>query len=581
MIKVIAKFFSILDLDQKKKLIFLLLLSFVAAILEMLGLSLFIPIITSLNNFDFHYNIFTNSSLVNFFHSFVIFFNNKIFLFLIFLGVFFLIKTIILIYFSGVSSKFSSNLHQKVASRIFKNYLYQDYNFYISRSSSQLIQNINSEITILVTRFFASFIILINEILIFLLISILLLLVSSTTFFLVLFFFIFSFILFIYSTRRLLRLWGFQRQKHEINSIKYVQEGIRNIKDLKVYGVEEKFFDYFDFEIKQFSKIDKSINLLSSVPKYYIEFISIILFISIYWLLSFFDISNQRIVIILSFFAVAAIKLMPSINRILNALVQIKYSTATIDVIYKEINLKNNYKNNKSTGSKKEIFIKNNLLIKNLHFKHEGSNHFLFKNINLKIPFKNIIGVIGDSGSGKTTFIDLILGLIKPNKGSILLNNIDILSDLKYWRDNISYVQQFSYFTQDSIKRNIAIRSKENFIDVNKVNYCLQQVGLSKFVNNLPKKINSKLSELANNLSGGQKQRLSIARALYSDTNILILDEATNSLDEKSEIKLIKNIIALYEDKTVFIITHKKSLLQYCDLVLKVENNNIKKYKYY
>ena len=576
MIQVILKFFSILDSHQKKKLIFLLFLSFFAAILEMLGLSLFIPIITSLNNFDFQSNIFTNSSLVKFFYTFITLFNNEIFLFLIFLGGFFFFKTIILIYFSEVSSKFSSDLHQQIATRIFKNYLYQDYNFYILRSSSQLIQNINSEITILVTGFFASLIILINEILIFFLISILLLLVSSTTFVVVLIFFIFFLIIFIYATKKLLRLWGFKRQKHEINSIKYVQEGIRNIKDLKIYGVEEKLFDYFDYEIKQFSKIDKNINLLSSIPKYYIEFISIILFILIYWLLFLFDISNQRIIIIISFFAVAAIKLLPSINRILNALVKIKYSTATIDIIYKEINLKNTYKENKLTALKKEILIKNNLVIKNLDFKYKNNKQYLFKNLNLKIPFKKTIGIIGDSGSGKTTFVDLILGLIKPNKGSILFDNMNILNNLSSWRDNISYVQQFSYFTQDSIKKNIAIISKENFIDMNKVNYCLKQVGLSEFINNLPKKINTKLSELANNLSGGQKQRLSIARALYSNPNILILDEATNSLDEKSEIKLIKNINTLFKDKTVFIITHKKSLLKYCDLIMQINYGKIK-----
>ena len=572
----ILKFFSILDLEQKKKLIFLLLLSFGAAILEMLGLSLFIPIIASLNSFDFQSNIFTNNSLVKFFFVFANLLNNEIFLFLIFLGGFFFIKTIILLYFSAVSSKFSSNLYQNVASRIFKNYLYQDYNFYVSRTSSQLIQNINSEITILVTRFFGSFMILINETLIFLSISILLLLVSSTTYFFVLIFFIFFSILFTYVTRRFLKVWGFKRQKHEINSIKYVQEGIRNIKDLKIYGVESKFFDYFDYEIKQFSKIDKNINFLSTIPKYYIEFITIILFILIYLILFLFDISNQRILIVISLFAVAAIKLMPSINRILNALVQIRYSTSTINIIYKEINLKNTFKEDKSTGLKKEILFKNDLVIKNLDFKHKNNNQYLFKNLNLKIPFKKTIGIIGDSGSGKTTFVDLILGLIKPNKGSILFNNIDILNNLRSWRDNVSYVQQFSYFTQDSIKKNIAIKSKGNFIDVNKVNYCLQKVGLSEFINKLPKKINSKLSELANNLSGGQKQRLSIARALYSDPNIIILDEATNSLDEASEIKLIKNINSSFKDKTVFIITHKKSLLKYCDLIIQINHGKIK-----
>lgn len=576
MFKVISKFFSILELSQKKKLVILLFLSFVAAFLEMLGLSLFIPIIASFNSFDFQSNIFTNNYLVSFFYDFSKFFDNKIFYFLIILGFFISFKTIILIYFSKISSKFSSNLYQNISSRIFKNYLYQDYNFYLSRSTSQLIQNVTNEITILVTRFFGSFIILANEILIFLLISILLILVSSIAFVVILFLFVFFLIIFIFITKKFLKVWSFKKHNHQIASIKYVQEGIRNIKDLKVYGLEEKFFDYFNYELKNLAKIDENVNLLSLIPKYYIEFISIAIFILVYWILYLLDFSNQKIIIIVCVFAAAAIKLLPSIYRILNTIIQIKYSTSTIETVYKEINLKNNYKKNKLLSQKKNIIVKNNLVIKNLYFKYKNSNEYLFRNINLKIPLKKIIAIVGDSGSGKTTFVDVILGLIKPTKGSILINNINIHKNLRSWRENISYVQQFSYFTQDSIKNNIAIASKEKMIDIDRVNYCLNIVGLTSFINGLPKKINTQLSELANNLSGGQKQRLSIARALYTNPNILILDEATNSLDEIAEINILKKVKSLFKNKTLFIVTHKRTLLKYCNLIVNVNNNRVK-----
>jgi ABC-type bacteriocin/lantibiotic exporter with double-glycine peptidase domain len=399
----------------------------------------------------------------------------------------------------------------------------------------------------------------------------LLLIVSPITFFLAFVIFIFFLIIFNISTKKLLNFWGLKRQKYQTAAIKYVQEGIKNIKDLKVYGVEENFFNYFDSQLSKKMKIEKYVTLLSSTPKYLLEFISVVIFIFIYWTLYVFDFSNQKIIIIVSIFAVAAIKLLPSISRILNALIQIKYSAATIETILKEVNLKNNYKNNKLL-LKKNIIIKNNLVIKDLYFNYKNSHNYLFRNINIKIPFKKMIAIVGESGVGKTTFVDIILGLIKPIKGSVLVNNQNILSNLKSWRNYISYVQQTSYFTQDSIKNNIAIISKEDFIDVNKINYCLKQVGLSKFVSNLPKKINTRLSELANNLSGGQKQRLSIARALYRNPEILILDEATNSLDEKSEIELIKNIKCLFKSKTVFIITHKRALIKYCDSIIYINN---------
>ena len=168
MIKIISKFLLILQPYQKKKLFFLLFLSSVAAILEMVGLSLFIPIIAILNNSNFESSIFTSNYLASYIYTFVNSLNNKIFFFLIFLGIYFFLKTNFLIYFSKLISKFSSNLYQNISLRIFKNYLYQDYDFYISRSSSKLIQNVNIEVEILITRFFSSFIILISEFLIFL-----------------------------------------------------------------------------------------------------------------------------------------------------------------------------------------------------------------------------------------------------------------------------------------------------------------------------------------------------------------------------------------------------------------------------
>jgi len=575
MFKIISKFLLILQPYQKKKLFFLLFLSSFAAILEMVGLSLFIPIIAILNNSNFESNIFTSNYLASYIYTFQGSLNNKIFFFLIFLGIYFFLKTNFLIYFSKQISKFSSNLYHNISLRIFTNYLYQDYDFYISRSSSELIQNVNIEVEKLITRFFASFIILISEFLIFLSISILLILVSSITFVLTLILSIFFILIFIFITKKFLKKWSFERQKHQVASIKYVQEGIKNIKDIKVYGIEEKFFNYFDYSLRENVKIQEYINVLSLIPKYILEFISVTVFILIYLTLNHLDFSSQKIVIIITVFAAATLKILPSINRIMNSVIQINYSNSTLDTIYREINLKNNYKKNNLSLTKKQLIVKNYLVIKNLYYKYKNSEN-VFKNVNLKIPLKKTIAIVGDSGVGKTTFIDIILGLIKPIRGNILVDNKNIFNNLKFWRNNISYVQQTSYFTQDSIKNNIAITSNKDFIDINRINYCLKQVGLSSFVNSLPKKINSRLSELANNLSGGQKQRLSIARALYKNPNILILDESTNSLDTKTENKVVKRIIDLMKDKTIFIITHKKSLLKYCDFIININKSGIK-----
>jgi ATP-binding cassette subfamily C protein len=573
--KALIQFISILNFNQKKKLIFLIFLSTIGSALELIGLGLLVPIIATLSNPEIVNISHINKIFDYFFFNNSQFSNNKLFFLLIFFGIFFLLKTLFLTYVSKIASKFSSNLYSDISGRIFKNYLYQEYSFYISRSSSQLIQNATNEVNNLVNVFFASFFILFSETLILFAIGLILLLLNPLTFFFALIVFNFFLIIFFSIIKNFLKKLGYARQDHQISSIRYIQEGIKNIKDLKIYGIESKFYDYFLHEAKEYSRIEQNINFLSAIPKYYIELVSILIFISIFYLLSILNVSNNDAIIIIGVLGAAALKILPSINRILNSLIKIKYSLSSASVISKEILLNKNIRNNYMIEN---FRINKNLILKNISFKY-NNNDFLFKKINLNIPMGKIIGIIGKSGSGKTTLVDLILGLLKPSAGRILLNKKDIFKNLRSWQNNIGYVQQFCYFIEDTIKNNIALGSKENFIDDNKIYKYIKMVGLNKVVEKLSKNIETPISELGNNFSGGQKQRLSIARALYTDPQIIVLDEATNSLDDRSEEIIIKNIIKSKKNKTLIIITHKNELIKYCDVVFKVENGNVKKFK--
>ena len=556
MIKIFKKFYSILDTKQKNKLILLIFLSLIAAVLEMLGLGLLVPIIASLSNPDLTAVSWINKNLNKLLSNFFEFNENKIFFLLVLFGIFFLLKTLFLTYVARITSKFNSNLYSDLSGRIFNNYLYQDYSFYIFRSSSQLIQNATNEVDNLVNVFFVSFMIFLNEILVLFAIALILIFISPTSFFfLIVLFSIFSFT-FIFLIKRLLQKLGYQRQDHQISSIRYIQDGIRNIKDLKIYGIENKFYNYFFSEAKKYSEIEHNVNFLSVIPRFFIEFIGILVFIGVFQLFIILKFSSDDIIIIIGILAASALKILPSINRIMNSSIKIKYSFPSVNTIYKEIKI---IKKIDTSYRSQGIIIKNKIFIKNLSFKYRNSESYLFDKININIPIGKIIGLVGESGSGKTTLIDLILGLLKPTKGRIFLNNIDIFKNIRSWQDNIGYVQQFSYFIQDSIKNNIILGSKTNHLHDNRINECLKIVGLKKVVERLPKKINTLISELGSNFSGGQKQRLSIARALYINPKILILDEATNSLDDNSEDVIIKNIINYQKNKSIFIITHKKN----------------------
>jgi ABC-type bacteriocin/lantibiotic exporter with double-glycine peptidase domain len=574
MLSLIKKFFSILSNNQKRYLIYIIILSFIGALLEMMTLGLLVPIIGLLNSETLSNNYLVSNILTSISFLLKKFGNNEISVLIVLFFIIFIFKTIFFTGLIKLSSKFSSSISFNLSSKIFENYLYQKYYFYLTRGSSKLIQNLTNEINNLINIYLASILSLFNEALLLISISAILIILSPISFFsIVSVFFLFSFI-FVYLIKKFLKKWGYQRQDHQENSIKYLQEGIRGIKELRIYNLEKNFLDYFKFHTKKYLKIEENINFISIVPKYYIELLGVISFVVVFGILFSNNYQYSEIILILGVFAASALKILPSINKVINSIVKIKYSYSSVNLIYNEINLQKYFHKNKINN---KLTFKKNLTLHKVFFKHENNQSFLFKNINLKIPLNKIIGVFGESGSGKTTLIDLIIGFLKPNKGAIRADEKNINNYLRSWQNNIGYVQQFSYFIEDSIKNNITLGLKNEFLDINRIRECLKIVGLDKIIERLPNNIETRISELGNNFSGGQRQRLSIARALYKDPSILVLDEATNSLDENSENTIINNIIKSKKKRTIIIVTHKEKLKKYCDIVLEVNSQKIKK----
>jgi len=565
-------------LGKKYSKIFYLIVALftIGALLEILSLGLIIPIISILNEkgqgeiiFSFEFiNI-----IFKYLNSFDLYNYNKIYFLLILFLIVFIVKTIFFSLLTYFNLKFCQNLYIKLSERIYTNYVSQNYNFYLKRSSSQLIKNITVEINNFITSYLLSILNLFSELIILFFISLLLISISFLSFFLIFFIFIISSFLFIFFLKKTIKKWSYEKEYHHVESLRYIQEGIRNIKDIKIYGLEKKFINYYNSHIKIFSKIENKFIFLGIIPRYFIELLGIVCLVLIVHILFFYDFSNNAVLVILSTFAASALKILPSINRIINYVLKIKYSHLSAKIILNEIRLKpiTSTKNNN-----KKVNYVDSLELKNIFFRYNNNSNYVLENINIKIPFSKTIGIMGDSGSGKTTLIDLILGIIKPTKGVISSGSNNIHSNLRLWQNKIGYVQQSNYFIESSIRDNIALASNSTFIDDKRVFKCLDIVGLSGFINTLPKKIETNISELGKNLSGGQKQRISIARALYIDPSIIILDESTNALDEKSERLVIKNILSLKKNKTIIIISHKKEIINLCDVAIKIINKKIK-----
>jgi ABC-type multidrug transport system fused ATPase/permease subunit len=573
----IFKFYLILNSNQKRNFIFLTALTLFSAIFEMLSLGILIPIMSLLTNQSEHFSVVG----LDFLHSLLLTFNltnnQKIIYFLIILLLVFFVKTIFFTFLNFFNFKIIANFNYEISKKVFRNYLLRDYNFFLSSNSSGLTQKLTKEIENLVEIFSVSLLLLFNEIFILVAISLVLIFLNFKAYIVAFLFFGLSSLVFFLLIKNFLNKWSLLRQIYQTKIIKCIQEGIRNIKELKIFSKENEFINYFNFYSLEYSKIQSNVNFLSSIPRHYIELIAIIFFVFGMYAFLLTGVSNAEIIITLSIFAAATLKILPSINRIINCIIKLKYAQSSVDVIYNELNLINGsyHFNTNKIDSKKKLIIKKNIKVNNVFFKYENNKNFILKNVNFKFPAKKIIGFFGKSGSGKTTLIDLLIGLLTPTKGNIYVDGKDIAKNLRKWKNNIGYVQQSVYLIDSSIKANIVLGLKEDSINLKKINDILNIVCLKDFVDKLPNKINTNVGELGNNLSGGQRQRIGIARALYFDRDVLILDEATNSLDQSTEQKIIQNICKL-KNKTIIFVTHKKSLLKYCDIIFDLNKLNIK-----
>ena len=312
--------------------------------------------------------------------------------------------------------------------------------------------------------------------------------------------------------------------------------------------------------------------LLQKIPKIILELIAVssIILITLHFLSS--DLNDAEKISTISLFVIIAARLIPAFNGISVAMAQIKHTEPTIDIIQRELlhNSKINRQNNKD-GSIKNI---NRIKLLNLNFTFDGKTNLYPENINLDINKGDHVGIHGISGSGKTTLINLIMGLIKSDFGTIHFNNNERKNNITDYYKFISYVPQDTILFNDTIKNNVTLNDKK--IDFEKLNKVIKTCKLDTFVNSLPLKLESNVGEKGLKISGGQKQRIGIARALYKNFDLLIMDEATSSLNKDYEDEILKEIFDTFNDKIIITISHDLNALKYCNKKLNIKNNEKK-----
>jgi ATP-binding cassette, subfamily B, bacterial PglK len=549
------------DNKDKYKIFILTVFLILTTFLEILSIGVLIPV--TYNVLGISYDLTKNSELIRIIE--ILNFSQKVSINLIILVAIFILKNLFVFYFNKYRIDFFSNIYLKNSKKIYENYLNKDYEEHLSRNTTYTNQNIINELRNLTERLFNPFVVIISELLILLGIFVTLIFTKQYMIFFIIL--LLAIIGFIY-----LKLFGSffahignRRRENEAKSRKIVAEGLSGFKEILISNKQDFYLNRFSKFTQRYINSTNIFAYLTILPKIILETIIVIIF-AVIIILSLKFKGNIPLENIILFLAISY-RLMPIANRLALNFNYIKFSLPILHHLRKENVFKDN--NNKNKSMMKKIFFEKSIKLKNINFSYKKNKKRVIRDFNLFIKKNTVTGIFGYSGSGKTTLVNLITGLLKPTSGKILLDNKNISDFIHSYQNIISYLSQDIFLMDDTILNNITFGEKLDLKKKKKLESCLKKVGLDKILKQ-KNGLYTNISEGGINLSGGQKQRVVIARSLYNDKELLILDEATSSLDKKSEQEILDLIYSLKKIKTIIIISHDLKLLKKADKILKI-----------
>ncbi len=499
--------------------------------------------------------------------------------FLIFLGGFALIMLFSSAFLKSITSyakfRFSNLRRHSLGRKLLLKYLQQSYSFFLSRNSSEISKTILSETDLAINQAILPALNLITYSL--LSISLLTFLIIIDPFLAFILASIFGgFYTIMYLTiRKYIGKIGKKMTQANAERYKITSETIGGIKDIKILGRENIYLENFikpSYEFSHYTSINQT---LSEIPQFLVEVISFGALLS----MSIYTLSNDgtdigTILPVLGLYALGALKLKPAVNHIYKSLATMKFGISALDNIIKDMSLKDVQLD--INNNNKRLKIRDTLSLKNIFFNYDNTTSKALENINLNVQINTTVGIIGTTGAGKSTLVDLILCLLTPIKGQLLIDNNEIKNNqIRLWQNSIGYVPQTIFLSDDSIYSNIAFGINKDEINIEKVKEVAIMAQVNEFVLKLNDGYNTIIGERGVKLSGGQRQRLGIARALYNDPELLILDEATSALDNNTEKEVMKAIDNMNGKKTIIIIAHRLSTIERCDMIVTLENGKI------
>ena len=376
-----------------------------------------------------------------------------------------------------------------------------------------------------------------------------------------------------YILKKKIHQYGIIKEKLEISINKSTLQTFQSIKEIKIYNSSNFFIKLFDKIISEHSKIEKSINIFQQTPKLIFEVCLILIITVLFFYMNNFNYPKEQYLFILTALSVISLRLIPSLTRIVANLQRLKFFQPSIEILNNQFkDISQQYSHQKNNQLENFQCLK----IKNVNFRYEDKKDKVFPhNLDLTINKGEIVGLFGKSGSGKSTLLHLITGLLKPLEGEITINNFNIKNLSQNWLNKISYVPQSVYLFDDNIMRNIFFDD----VDFNQKNFerCLKISNLEDLIKSFPEKEQTQVGENSIKISGGQKQMVGIARAIYRNSEILILDEATSSIDPFNTKQILDNIkkFQFENNITIIIISHDIKVMDICDKIFSIKENKL------
>ena len=569
----LKKLLYLLPKPDRKRAGLLLVLVLIMALLDMIGVVSIMPFMTVLTNPEI---VETNIMLNKAFKISSMFGVETNQQFLFFLGVFVMVMLVVSLAFKAltiyVQLKFTSICQYRISKRFVKAYLHQNYSWFLNRHSADLGKTILSEVGLVVSKGLSPMISLITQSTIaFTLIAMLTIVNTKIAIIIGLtiglsYFLIYKFV------RGILNRIGQGRLKANQLRFTTVIEAFGAIKEIKIGSLEKNFVSRFSDQAKIFAKYQASGQAISMLPRFFLEAIAFggMLLVVLYLIKQSSTFTD--VLPIIALYAFAGYRLMPAFQLIYSNITSLRLVGPSLDAMYNDLkNLKpiSDYHRHQNG-----LQLNKELTLKNVNYNYPNSTKTTLKDVSLRIPAYSTVGLVGTTGSGKTTMVDIILGLLEPQKGTIEVDGKVINEkNLKVWQSSIGYVPQEIYLADDTVSANIAFGIDLKDIDQDAVERCARIANVHDFVvNELPLKYQATLGERGVRLSGGQRQRIGIARALYHNPKVLILDEATSSLDNVTEKTVMDAVHNIGNDITVILIAHRLNTVKKCDIIYLFEN---------